>query len=1209
MGAPRTTRRYDVFLSHTRRDGEFVERLAEKLVRAQVDPWLDSWCLVPGEEWQDGIAEGLRASSSCAVVVGPSDVGAWSQEEAAVALDRAATDPDFRVFLVLLPGLPEPFDATALSPFLRMRTWVDFRAGLDDGRALQGLIAAIRGLPLGPAVPLDGDTGVCPYRGLEPFDEEHAEFFFGRDAEIQRVLEQVKGTRFVAVLGASGSGKSSLVMAGLLPQLRAGAVAGSETWRICVMRPGGRPLDALAARLVALLPDGSMQRTVEQLSSDPRTLHLAATLALADAPPAARVLLVVDQFEEVFTQCHDDEQREALIANLLYASSIPDGRAAVVMTMRADFYHRCLAHPELAQQVAAQQFAVSPVDRTGLRQAIEEPARLVGLSLEPGLVETILDDVAAQPGALPLLEHALLELWRRRAGSVLTLAGYQESAGVRGAIAARADVVFGGLTTAQQEIARHTLLRLTEPGEGTEDTRRRAALRELVTDERSVADVEEVVHRLAEARLLTLGTDGDSGEEWVDVAHEALIRGWPRLQRWVDEDRAGLRVHRRLTVAAEDWDEHGRDDGLLYRGPRLDEVLAWRERHRDAPNRLESGFIDAGVALRAREAAAADEQRRLELVHAQALAEARGRAARRFRLLSIVIAGAALALTALALFAWNAQRDAIDQRNRVVPTQLAAQSQATLAERPRLALLLAVEARRAMRDTGTQVDAVDSALRRAVQATGGTVLARHGSEVSAVAFDDDRVAIGERDGAVHLADTRTGRTISSPSTYSTVADLHFMPDGRLLVGWRDLATADEGDRAVRLLEPGAAGDELDASRVPGVRGRLAPAVVSENGRWLAGAAASGGVLRLWDLGTGQPVTLPGRPVRPGLHGPGDRPIGVAFTPDGRRLAAVSRDDGRLLVWDLPDDAGASPRLALTGHGTLLTDTYDVGPPSRLWALQDAGGGASDVLDLAAGRSAQPVRLPRVRPDELNTLTAAPRGDWIGGTAPFRVNFWRVRGGQGKPARMDPVGADGFRVSSSPNGIWLVVAGSNQEGRSSLMIWDTRGPRPRPIALPRVRTGVAAAPPQRWVALGDDSGAVERWDLGSAERGDPPSIVKRGPRADPVSMLVAADDRSLVTRTTATVLVQPLDRGPDTPPVALRGHDGVVEGAFLSPDGRRLVTAGEDRSARLWLLPYAPADGALDPDQQVALACRTAARDLTTEEWRTYRPGTPYRRTC
>jgi hypothetical protein len=447
----------------------------------------------------------LRACSACAVLVGPYGLGDWVREELGVALDRAAKDRAFRLFLVLLPDLPEPLDATTLPPFLSTRTWVDLRKGIEDSRAIQSLIHAIKGIPLGPESPIEPRNDICPYRGLQTFDEEHAEFFFGRDGDIQRLIEKLKATRFLAVLGPSGSGKSSLVRAGLIPALRKGALPDSHIWTICVLMPGAHPLTGLAAHLLRLYPQDTMHKTLDQLVTDQRTLHLAVSLALADCPATKDVVWVIDQFEEVFTLCPDEQERTQFLANLLYAASIPDDRCVVILTMRADFYPKCAAYPELSARIAGNQFLVSPMALDGLRQAIEESAHNVSLELEGGLVETILDDVENQPGALPLLEHALLELWERRRGRMLTLEAYRESGGVDGAVAKRAEAIYNALDPEQQEIARRILLRLTQPGEGTEDTRRRAAMGELVSRPEESESVERVVRALVKARLLTVG--------------------------------------------------------------------------------------------------------------------------------------------------------------------------------------------------------------------------------------------------------------------------------------------------------------------------------------------------------------------------------------------------------------------------------------------------------------------------------------------------------------------------------------------------------------------------------------------------------------------------------------------------------------------------------------------------------------------------------
>jgi energy-coupling factor transporter ATP-binding protein EcfA2 len=344
---------------------------------------------------------------------------------------------------------------------------------------------------------------VCPYRGLETFDEDHAEFFFGRERDIQRVTEKLKAARFLAVLGPSGSGKSSLVRAGVIPSLRRGALPGSEDWEIRVLRPSADPITALAAKIKTLNSEATMKSLCDDMLADPKTLHREAALALTLKPQIKRIVWVIDQFEEVFTLCAGEAERSQFLANILFASSIPDGPCVTLLTMRADFYGKCAAYSELSARIAAQQFLVSPMDADMLRQAIEEPARRVRLGFEAGLVDTILADVASEPGALPLLEHALLELWKRRRDHTLTLDGYRESGGVKGAIAKTAEEIFKSFTPDEQSIVRRIMLRLTQLGEGTEDTRRRATVDEIVTTSSEVDAVEHVIKAMADARLLT----------------------------------------------------------------------------------------------------------------------------------------------------------------------------------------------------------------------------------------------------------------------------------------------------------------------------------------------------------------------------------------------------------------------------------------------------------------------------------------------------------------------------------------------------------------------------------------------------------------------------------------------------------------------------------------------------------------------------------
>jgi serine/threonine protein kinase len=610
--------RHDVFVSHHRADLEAARRVAASLREAGLDMFLSESGIDPERDWREQLEAALRDSAASAVLVGRGTLGSWDREDLRVARHLAAAGR-LRLVPVLLPGLPEPLDPSVLPGFLASRAWVDLRAGLDQEASARSLARALRGsLRASRRMPADVSS---PYRGLQAFQEEDAPFFFGREGDVQRLVELLKATRFLSVIGPSGSGKSSLVRAGLIPALRDGALPGSEAWQIRLVRPGAEPLVTLAGELLGLGSAPGMGATVDQLARDPRTLHLATSLVLGGRDPAQRVAWVVDQFEEAFTLCHDDAAREAFVANLLHAANAPGGRTVVVLTVRADFYPRLAAHPALAPAVAAHQFVVPPLDAEGLRLAVEGPADLAGARFEEGLVDTILGDTRTEPGALPLLEHALLELWERRAGSVLSLEGYRASGGVAGAIAARAEAVYAAFPPARQAVCRRVMLRLAQPGEGTEDTRRRARVGELATGPADAPDVDAVLDSLVSARLVTAGAD-ERGEPGVEVAHEALIRAWPRLRGWLEEDRAGLRLHRRLTEAAEDWARLGRDQGDLWRGARLLEATEWQAHNKNALNPLEHEFLQASEAQADQEARETEERREKELDDARKIAAA-----------------------------------------------------------------------------------------------------------------------------------------------------------------------------------------------------------------------------------------------------------------------------------------------------------------------------------------------------------------------------------------------------------------------------------------------------------------------------------------------------------------------------------------------------------------------------------------------------------
>ncbi|MBV9417337.1 MAG: winged helix-turn-helix domain-containing protein [Solirubrobacterales bacterium] len=448
--------------------------------------------------------------------------------------------------------------------------------GLEPGRELRELEAAIlaqdRALDVTarlatatsePSVP------VCPFKGLAFFDHSDAEFFYGRERLISELVARCAESTMVGILGPSGIGKSSLLRAGLLPALSAGALPGSAAWRQVVMRPGKHPEVELAR---ALGGDG-----------------LAA--ALARLARGARIVLAVDQLEELFTVCEGEEERAAFLDRLAATARDHARRALVVAALRADFYGQLSSHARFAELLSASHVLVGPLDRDELTQAIEQPAARAGLEIERPLVDELVSAVVGEPGGLPLLSTTLLELWRGRDGRAMRYESYRRSGGVRGAIGRLAESAYESLDERERPVSRRVLLRLASGGDGAL-ARRPVPLVELSR----IEGAESVIRDLTEARLLTVG-DGH-----VELSHEALLHEWPRYRTWLEEDRGGRRLHTRLTAAASEWDAEGRDPGELYRGARLAGVLEWSAQHRDELAALEREFISASKRRAEREA-------------------------------------------------------------------------------------------------------------------------------------------------------------------------------------------------------------------------------------------------------------------------------------------------------------------------------------------------------------------------------------------------------------------------------------------------------------------------------------------------------------------------------------------------------------------------------------------------------------------------------
>src|SRR5262245_17642079 len=459
---------FDVFLSYNSSDHAAVLQVAEILRARGLQPYLDRWSLAAGRPWLPELEQVLRKCRSAAIFIGPNGLGRIQQRERELAILRQASEPGFPVIPVLLSGT-KPADL-ALG-FLALSTWVDLRNGISDA-AMGVLVAGMRGEPPGADLLADihrAKSAICPYRGLHYFREEDTAFFHGREAFVRSLIEATNRFPFVAVVGPSGCGKSSVVRAGLVPELRRREGKRTELWDVITMVPTAEPLKSLAFEMVGLLqPDFDAIKRRES-ANELAGYWLQGSTRIADTlgdivksrPGLERMLLIVDQWEELYTSSEDQNVRSQFLRGLLDASG--QSPLSIVMTVRADFFGKVLDDRPLRDRIEQAVVTLAPMNQDELRRAIEEPAKAVGLTFDDGLIDDILEDVGNEPGGLPLLEFVLEMLWERRRGHELTHDAYRAIGKIQGAIAKRADEEFLRLPADQQDIARRALVHLVNP--------------------------------------------------------------------------------------------------------------------------------------------------------------------------------------------------------------------------------------------------------------------------------------------------------------------------------------------------------------------------------------------------------------------------------------------------------------------------------------------------------------------------------------------------------------------------------------------------------------------------------------------------------------------------------------------------------------------------------------------------------------------------
>ncbi len=972
-------------------------------------------------------------------------------------------------------------------------------------------------------------VATCPYRGLARFEVSDARYFFGREQMAAELVAHVVGASVLAVVGPSGSGKSSLVRAGLLPALRDGIVPGADRWAQVVMTPGPHPAHELVRRLAG--------RESDQI--DEEVLEAAFDAACAALPAGGGLLVFADQFEEVFTSCQDPSERRTFIDSLVRASERSEGAVTVILTIRSDFYGQCADHPELARLLAANQVLVGTMSPEELRRTIELPAQLAGVTLEPGLVDAMVADAANEPGGLPLLSTALVEAWECRRERTLDVTGYRERGGVKGAVARLAESAYRELTTAQQEVARRLLLRLADPGEGDASVARRITVPELIDGHPDGADI---VAALINRRLLT------SHDGMVEVAHEALLREWPRLRSWLEEDFHGRRLHHHLRRAAADWAESGREPSELYRGPRLVAALDWSGPRRDELGGVEGEFLDAGKRLAEHEATEA--QRR---VQQQAVANRRLR-----RLVSALAVGVVVALLAggMAMVQRShASRQAVLAESRAVAARAVVENSLDRS------LLLAREAS----NLDDSPDTRSSLLASLVRSPGAVrVLRSAGDRLQTIALSPDGryLAAPDNYGKTFLWDTRTFERLDPPLAVSDVGafGVAFTPDSRTLLTSAAVRGQVGGEIQLWDIATRQLTDRLDN----GFRGFADRIAMSADGRTLA--ASGRDAVAVWDLAAeGRPrFTLGGRPAQP---------RGIALSADGRLLVAA-HTNGVVLIWDVPSRTlvrqleGLPGALALSPDGATLAASTQTGSIS--------------LIDVATGTV---KRTLAGHSDLLWGLNFSADGSALVSAGDDRTAIvWDVSSGSLRETLRGHTGRV-LGATFSPDARRLYTGGLDGTAMAWELSGDRRlGDRMSPPAGIEVLPGgqewplgippLAVSPDGRLQALGDAHGVVILRRLPGGEQvGRSMHASARGPvvqiafSPDGSRLATPAADGDTVVWNVATQ--EEVARLEDGHPGgvyadgwATTGRGAVVSAAW-SPDGRLLATGGTDGRVVVW----------------------------------------------